>query len=191
MEKRIEPEIQKIRGEISRLSEMNKESQLKEKGRKLMRRHNIGCKDDIPNIVEKLTQQLQAKSQRLRRYDKRQKFFHQNKTYEQNTKKFCRELGKKKVIIHQVPEKESVENFWSSIWEEERHPNINAEWIRQLEKDNQNIPEQIWLDISIEETKIAIKRSKHWKSPGTDGIANFWLKHLTELHEAGVAPGIF
>ena len=181
--KRIEREIQMIRGELSRLSEINKESQLKGKGRKLMRRHNIRCRDDIPNVVEKLKQQLQAKSQRLRRYDKRQKFFYQNKTYEQNAKKFYRELGKKNVIIHQVPERESIERFWSSIWEEEKHHNMNAEWIRQLEKDNQDIPEQIWLDISIEETKIAIKRSKNWKSPGNDGIANFWLKHLTELHE--------
>ena len=124
--KRIEREIQKIRGEISRLSEINKESQLKGNGRKLMRRHNIRCKDDIPN-VEKFKQQLQAKSQRLRRYDKRQKFFHQNKTYEQNAEKFYRELGKKNVIIHQVPERESIESFWSSIWEEEKHPNMNAE----------------------------------------------------------------
>ena len=181
--KRIEREIQKIRGEISRLSEMNKEGQLKEKGRKLMRKFNIRCKDDIPTAVEHLKQQLQAKSQRLRRYDKRQKLFHQNKTYEQNAKKFYRELGKKNIVIHQAPEKESVENVRSSIWEEEKRHNVNAEWIRQLENDNQNIPEQVWSGISIEETKIAIKRSTNWKSPGNDGVANFWLKHLTELHE--------
>ena len=60
---------------------------------------------------------------------------------------------------------------------------MNAEWIRQLENDNQNIPEQVWSGISIEETKIAIKRSNNWKSPGNDVVANFWLKHLTELHE--------
>ena len=73
--KRIERKTQKIRGEISRLSEMNKESQLKKKGRQLMRRHNARCKDGIPIVVEKLKQQLQEKYQRLRRYDKRKKFF--------------------------------------------------------------------------------------------------------------------
>ena len=181
--KRIEREIQKIIGEISRLSEINKEGQLKEKGRKLMRKLNRRCKDDIPTVAEHLKQQLQAKSQRLRWYDKRQKFFHQNKTYEQNAKKFYREQGKKNIVIHQALEKESVENFWSSIWEEEKRHNVNAEWIRQLENDNQNIPEQVWSGISIEETTIAIKRSKNWKSPGNDGVANFWLKHVTELHE--------
>ena len=60
---------------------------------------------------------------------------------------------------------------------------MNAEWIRQVENDNQKIPEQIWSDISLAETKIAIKRSKNWKSPGNDGIANFWIKHLTVLHK--------
>ena len=51
---------------------MNKEGQLKEQGRKLMRQLNIRCKDDIPTVLEKLKQQLQAK---LRRYEKGQKFF--------------------------------------------------------------------------------------------------------------------
>ena len=96
---RIEGKIQKTRGEISRLSEVIKESQLKEKGMTLMRRHNIRFKDDIPIVVQKLKQQLQAKSQRLRLYDKRQNFFHQNKTYEQNARKIYRELGKKNVLI--------------------------------------------------------------------------------------------
>ena len=37
-------------------------------------------KDEILTIIKKLKQQLQAKSQRIRRYDKRQRFLHQNKT---------------------------------------------------------------------------------------------------------------
>jgi len=51
-----------MRGVVSRLSEVNKESQLTENGKKLMRKHNIRCKDDILTIVEKLKQQLQVKS---------------------------------------------------------------------------------------------------------------------------------
>ena len=98
---------------------MNKEGQLIEKGRELMRKLNVRCKDDIPRIVESLKQQLQAKSQRLQR-------FHQSKTYEQNAEKFYRALGKKNIIIHQAPEKEFVENCWSSIWEEEKRHNVNA-----------------------------------------------------------------
>ena len=77
-----------------------------------MRKHNIRCKDDIPTLVQKLKQQLQVKSQRLRWSDKRQKFFHHNKTYKQNAKNFYRELGKKNVTIYQTPKKESGQNFW-------------------------------------------------------------------------------
>ena len=39
------------------------------------------------------------------------------------------------------------------------------------------------METSIAETTSAINKSSNWKAPGIDGIANFWIKHLTALHE--------
>ena len=123
-----------------------------------MRKYNVKSKDEILTVTEKLKQQLQAESQRIRRFDKRQKFFHLNKKYTDNAKKFYRELGKRNVMIHEIPEKETVESFWSGIRDVEKQHNNNAEWIKQIENSNQNILEQLRSDISIEETKIAIQK---------------------------------
>ena len=61
---------------MSRLSEVYKEHQLKERKRRMiMRNYHVKSKYEISTVTEKLKQQLQAKSQRIRRVDKRQKFF--------------------------------------------------------------------------------------------------------------------
>ena len=91
---------------------MYKERQLKEtKRRFIMRKYNIKWKDEILPVIKKLKQQLQAKSQRIRRCDKRKKFFIRITHTKTMPKMFYRELGKKNVIIRQIPEKESVESL--------------------------------------------------------------------------------
>ena len=58
----------------------------------------LKCKNeaDIPVIIEKIKQQIAAKSQRTKRYEKRGKQFRQNKLFKDNEKQFYRELGKSK-----------------------------------------------------------------------------------------------
>ena len=183
--KQIENDIRNIRSELSILCEISKNTDnVNEKKRKsIFKKHNIKNKDDIQIAIERLKQQLQAKSQRIRRLDKKRKFYHHNKLYKENTKKFYRDLGKKKIEVQTPPEKEDVEIFWSNIWERKKSHNENTEWIKQIEQANQLTPEQDWPEISLEETVTAIKQSSNWKTPGKDGIANFWLKHLTTLHK--------
>ena len=47
-------------------------------------------------------------------------FFHQNKLYRENTKKFYRELGKKSIEINEPPKIDEVESFWGNIWEKQK-----------------------------------------------------------------------
>ena len=70
--KKIEREICKIRGDISTLNEIKNEKSVKEKQKKaLFSKHNIKQERQIPTIIEKLVQQLQAKAQRIRRFERR------------------------------------------------------------------------------------------------------------------------
>ena len=169
MERRIEKDIQKIRGEISILAGILRGRRVKEKKRRaLMRKYKFKSNDDIPPVTEKLKQQLLAnyKSQRIRRFEKRRKFYSQNKMFKENTKRFYRELGKKTIEISEPPGKEALESFWTNIWEKEKRHNERAEWIKQTENENQQTPTQEWLEISIAETTSAIKKSSNWKVPG-------------------------
>lgn len=77
-----------------------------------MRKHNIKNKNEIPTVIKKLKQQLQAKTQRIRQYKKRDKSSSTRtklfKTKKTPKKKLYRELEKKNI--------EAVENLWANIW---------------------------------------------------------------------------
>ena len=69
------------------------------------------------------------------------------------------------------------------MWEDEKHHNEVADWIREQEELNQNSPEQEWQAIEKDDVTSAIMKTSNWKSPGQDKIPNFWLKTFTCSHE--------
>jgi hypothetical protein len=97
-----------------------------------------------------------VKAQRLRRFTKRKDFYRQNKIFETDAKKFYREIGKTNIEVKEIPTKEEVNDFWNTIWGNNTGHNENAEWIQDLEKETEDIPEQQWVDITTEEIRKAI-----------------------------------
>ena len=77
-----------------------------------------------------------------------------------------------------------VESFWSNIWEKPKIYNKEATRVTKVEKENETGKQQEWVGITLEETKRAIHKTSNWKTPGNDGIANFWIKNMTSLHQA-------
>ena len=126
---------------------------------------------------------MQAKAQRIRRFDKRCKFYKQNKTFKDNTKRFYRELGKKSIEVNETPEMQEVEDFWNKIWKDIKTHNRDASWIEDQEKTNEYQGQQKRIDITKEEAVLAIMKFSNWKAPGNDGIANFWIKNLTSVQD--------
>ena len=43
------------------------------------------------------------------------------------------------------------------------------------------INQQKWKKFKLNELTQQVKRTKNWKSPGIDGVQNYWLKHLPSL----------
>lgn len=48
---------------------------------------------------------------------------------------------------------------------------------------SKNTDYQECTEITTTETKATISKTGNWKAPGVDGIANFWIKNLTSIHE--------
>ena len=127
----LEKDMEKKRSDLSILTEIQNKSEVKpRKQRKIKRRYNIKKMEDIPEVKEKLKQQIQAKAQRIRRYEKRGKQLRQTTIFKENTKKFYRDLGKKQIDIDEPPTLKEIEDFWSKVWEDEIQHNETAEWIK-------------------------------------------------------------
>ena len=181
---KIQKSIDQKRKDLSTLTEIKAGKNVNiQKKKKLMKIYAIKNNDEIDNVRERLKQEIQAKAQRIRRYEKRSKFYRQNKLFKQDGKKFYRELGKKDIQIKEHPKKEEIEFFWRKIMEDDKEHNSSAEWIKEQEEANKNIQTQEWENITAEEINLAIRNSSNWKSPGTDKVPNFWIKMISCMHQ--------
>jgi len=52
---------------------------------------------EVAQLTETLKQKVQAKAQRIRRYEKRETQYYQNKMFKEDTKRFYRNLGMKNI----------------------------------------------------------------------------------------------
>ena len=122
---RIEKEIERMRGEISILDELSKSKPVKSRRSRITKnKYNIKSKDDIPPLKEMLKQKIQVKAQRIRRFEKRTKFFRQNRLFENNEKKFYREMGTKQLIVKDPPTQYNLKKFWEST------PGEKGRWLQ-------------------------------------------------------------
>ena len=111
----IEKEIQNMREDISALVEIIRGKYVKDRKQLNLLKKHLKEGRDIPTNMEQLKRQVQAKAQHIKRFTKRNKFYHHNKLFKESAKKFCRELGKKSIEVKERPDMKEVEVFWSNI----------------------------------------------------------------------------
>ena len=96
-------------------------------------KYNFKLNESLDTKIVTLKQKIQLKAMRIRRFTKRTNFYKQNKTLQENTKKFYRDLGKNQIKVEENPSREEIEEFWSDIWSNPKEFRTNAEWIKERE----------------------------------------------------------
>ena len=129
---------------------------------------------EVAQLTETLKQKVQAKAQGIRRYEKRETRYSQNKMFKEDTKKFYRNLGMKNIEARESPSMAEAETYWKSLWGEEAQHNERAEWIRREQKRKDSHID--WMPIQIAEITSYLSKAHNWKSPGNDQTQNYWLK---------------
>jgi len=104
------------------------------KKRKIFKKYRVTNAMEVAQLTETLKQKVQAKVQRIRRYEKRETQYSQNKMFKDDTKKFYRNLGMKNIEAREPPSMAETEIYWKSLWGEEAQHNERAEWIRREQK---------------------------------------------------------
>ena len=123
------------------------------------------------------------KAKRIRRYEKRTKFFRQNKSFKDDPKRLYREISKQTIEVNDIPSENEIKNCWSSIWSNDKGFNADAEWINKVAEKYKNNAIQSWDDITVVELESTLDKSQKWKSPGNGKVPNFWLSHMSEMHK--------
>ncbi|XP_066926111.1 uncharacterized protein [Clytia hemisphaerica] len=166
---KLQKEIETLRAESSILDEMSRGTLVKtKKSKRLRTKHRILDNASLASAKEKVKQVMQLKAQRPRRFDKRSKFFRQNKVFKVDAKKFYREIGKGSISVDNPPDVEQVTEFWNDIWGKEKNYNKEAAWVEREEIRVSDLNHQDWEEVTVEEVRAAIGKTYKWKSPGVD-----------------------
>jgi len=78
---------------------------------------------EVAQLTEILKQKVQAKAQKIRRYEKRDTHYSQNKMFKEDTKKFYRNLSIRNIKVREPPSMAEAETYWKSLWGEETQHN--------------------------------------------------------------------
>ena len=119
---------------------------------------------EFAQFAETLKQKFQENSQTIRRYEKSETQYSQNKIFKEDTKKFCRNVGMKNIESREPHSMEEAETYWKSLWGEEAQHNERAEWIRMEEK--RKVSHMDWMPIKTMEITSYLSKAHNRKSPG-------------------------
>ena len=92
----MQKQISSWRKELSIIAENGTGSdnvKLNRKKRKVFQKYRVTNAREVAQLTETLKQEVQAKAQRIRRYEKRETQNSQKKMFKADTKKFYRNLG--------------------------------------------------------------------------------------------------
>ena len=136
---------QKPGWEIRLESQIKKNTQTSPNNKKERRWNKRGKKEQATwektTVQLEINQKILAKEGRLKRYRQRVKQYRQNRTFQNNERKFYQQLGGSDTKTYQQPDAKETERFWTKIWKPKKH-NENAEWInnitRELRETKQN-----------------------------------------------------
>ena len=112
---------------------------------------------------EKITVQLEeiflkvlAKEARIKRYRQRIKQYTQNRTFQNNERKFYQKLGGHDTKTYQQLDAKATEQFWTKILQPKKH-NEKAEWINDITKELEGFEEGPKAEILIKLLKKTLK----------------------------------
>ena len=95
------------------------------------------------------------------------KQYRQNRTFQNNERKFHEQLGGQDTKTYQQPDTRETERFWTKIWQPKKH-NEKAEWINDMARELEGLEEGPKAEINIELLKKTLKKISNWKMQGHD-----------------------
>ena len=135
----------------------------------------------LHQIQLRLKQELKVESHRLRNKKLIQERRRINRLFQVATKTVYRELkGESAKAVNEMPTKEGMEEFWSSLWGKPTEHNKNSPWIKELEEEYCKEVHQKDYEITDEILNKVLTKLANDK-PERDQLAGVWIKRLTSV----------
>lgn len=186
---RIERRIDEARALIGKLY-CFREGNTRPRVMRFVRRAFLGTgispRDFTSRVTERidfLKQKVCAWANRIRRYKRRVDRYSQNRMFQSDERWVYRAWERPEQSVMDVcrPDDNTTSTFWRGIWSV---PVCHTEgdWLRDVEHVCEAIPEMDTITITPLDVAKAVRPLPNWKSPGPDGLHNFWLKWYSSSH---------
>ena len=130
-------------------------------------------------VIEELKQRVTAIAAKVRSYQGRVDIYRQNRLFQNNQRKFYRELDQEEERCDDDhPVTEELKQFWGKIWSQSAEGCKVVTRVAKL-----TLKKQEKIDVTTGGLKKILGRMPNWKSPGPDLVQGFWLKNFSSLHE--------
>ncbi|XP_050517228.1 uncharacterized protein LOC126891922 [Diabrotica virgifera virgifera] len=191
-EKRLQRKIVSLRRDISQIAEYIRGTtrrKLIRRAEEIMRntpRHSQHDpeKNTAEHCLDTFKQKLSVYSGRLRKYKVSNNRKCDNILFGHSEKAFYRKLNSTVENENKVyPSQEEIHEFWGNQLSTPATHNNNAGWIEDTTNNCQHYNNIPYEHFTTEEVSNTIKELHNWKSPGPDGVQNFWLKKFWSVHE--------
>ena len=153
---------------------------LDRKKRKIFQKYRVTNVREVAQLTETLKQKVQAKAQKIRRYEKRETQYIQNRCSKKTPKIFTENWAQRIQRSENPPSMTEEEPYWKSMWGEKAQHNERAEWIRR--EDRKKISNMDRGPTQFMEITSFLSKAHNWKSHGNDQIQNYWLKAFAAAH---------
>lgn len=99
-------------------------------------------------VLEELKQRVLAKSKKIRRYESRIEQYRQNRMFQSNQKRLFEQLENVDTDDTVIPDAEESKTFWANIWDNPIDYNSNADWLKELESEVNEVEKQNDIEIT-------------------------------------------
>lgn len=154
----------------------------------------------VTERIDYLKQKVYAWANRIRRYRERVDRYRQNRLFQSDQRKVYRDWEGIGQRVHdgQLPDAFAMNDFWRGIWSVPVE-HTEGDWMNTVRRECETIEPMGPVTIDPEDVSCAIRAAQNWKSPGPDGLHNFWIKwfrcshsclavQFQEALEAGTLP---
>ena len=117
-------------------------------------------------VIEELKQRISAESEKLRCYRARDSQYWQNKLSQRNKKALYQELLGKVTPVQVPSNPEEAKEFWSILWANPVPYKEDAEWLKEVELELENVNIQDKVETIKEDVTMQLRNISNWKSTG-------------------------
>lgn len=135
----------------------------------------------MPPIKEILIQKLQWMVQRTIRYEKRCRFYCQNKISNEPQEDLQGNWKSSYRSPSIPPSIEKVQKCWENIWSYQKKCNPKVEWIKRGQERMKDKPVEESKNITKNNFRQALTKSPKWKSLENDKVHKLWFYHLSSV----------